>query len=95
MIADTKVYLFSVHDSNSGYYNIPFFCGSGLEAKHRVRQMLLEQNLTKDKLAGMTLELVGTFDYSNGKIFPWETFDSDVSPELVCLLSDLLIKEVE
>ena len=85
----TYVQMFSVYDSNSGYHNIPFFAGSALEAKHRVRQMLLEQNLSSDKLSGMTLERVGTFDYSTGFVCPTD------STELVAILSDLVDKEGE
>lgn len=89
----TCIGMYSIHDSNSGYWNLPFYCSSHLEARHRLRQMLLEQNLPADKLVGMSLEYIGYFDYADGKIY---RLNSEGGSELVAILSDLLSdKEVE
>lgn len=60
----TKVYMYSVHDKNTGYFNLPFYASCDLEAKHRLAQTLKLDQVKE--LKGLELVRVGSFDMANG-----------------------------
>lgn len=62
----TRVCMYSVHDKNTGYFNLPFYASCDLEAKHRLAQTL-KQDEVKD-LKGLELVRVGSFDVARGDL---------------------------
>lgn len=60
----TKVYMYSVHDKNTGYFNLPFYASCDLEAKHRLAQTLKLDQVKEIK--GLELVRVGSFDMADG-----------------------------